>query len=301
MSSKKRKYFNSSIHDLREICNKNKDDKDILAEVYEELTYRKTRGAVELRNKLEAFLDNNKPANPSEAKKQPKKTKEPTKPTNKKQPSNKKPKDSVGFDEPQFTYQHNFTVVQSNQESTSQNTKWQIKLREDKKYELHVSKDADLLDKQVEALDRFIDELKNTGKSNTFITLSNGQKLKEDSSINLYQFTLEDADELFEGASVQITIANNESTAKVASLLDSAVILEFDTDYGNKIDSCTVKVDKTQLLRSLNEKLVKVRAGDVEGFNFELAEKVFYNDGEQKQPELEKNVILGSGNQILNT
>ena len=134
MSSKKRKYFNSSIHDLREICNKNKDDKDILAEVYEELTYRKTRGAVELRNKLEAFLDNNKPANPSEAKKQPKKTKEPTKPTNKKQPSNKKPKDSVGFDEPPFTYQHNFTVVQSNQESTSQNTKWQIKLREDKKY-----------------------------------------------------------------------------------------------------------------------------------------------------------------------
>ena len=64
-----------------------------------------------------------------------------------------------------------------------------------------------------------------------------------------------------------------------------------DTDYGNKIDSCTVKVDKTQLLRSLNEKLVKVRAGEVEGFNFELAEKVFYTDGEQKQPELEKKVI----------
>ena len=44
-----------------------------------------------------------------------------------------------------------------------------------------------------------------------------------------------------------------------------------------------------------------MRAGDVEGFNFELAEKVFYNDGKQKQPELEKNVILGSGNQVLNT
>ena len=32
------------------------------------------------------------------------------------------------------------------------------------------------------------------------------------------------------------------------------MILEFDNDYGAKIDSCTVKVDKTQLLRSLNEK-----------------------------------------------
>ena len=301
MSSKKRKYFNSSIHDLREICNQNKDNRAILAEVYDELTHRKTRGAVELRNKLEAYLDDDKPITPTSSNKQPKTDKTTTNTTKKKQTAQKKSNDSVGYDEPQFAYQHNFSLIQSNQESTSQNTKWQIKLREDKKYELHVSKDADLLDKQVEALDRFIDELKNTGKSNTFITLSNGQKLKEDSSINLYQFTLEDAVELFEGASVQITIANNESTAKVASLLDSAVILEFDTDYGNKIDSCTVKVDKTQLLRSLSEKLVKVRAGDVEGFNFELAEKVFYNDGEQKQPELEKNVILGSGNQVLNT
>ena len=38
MSSKKRKYFNSSIHDLREICNQNKDNRAILAEVYDELT-----------------------------------------------------------------------------------------------------------------------------------------------------------------------------------------------------------------------------------------------------------------------
>ena len=297
MPAKKRKYFSSSIHDLRDICNEHKTNKDILSEVYNELTFRKTRGAVELRNKLEAYLKEDMPSAPTPSNPSPDKTD--TKPTDVKEKPETKPKDSVGYDEPQFSYQHDFSLIDSNEESTCQNSKWQIKLKEDTKYLLSADKDGDLLDKQIEALEKFIDELKNTGKSNTFITLTNGKKIQE-SSVNLYKFILEDAIELFEGASVQITIANNESTAKVASLLDSAVILEFDNDYGSKIDSCTVKVDKTQLLRSLNEKLIKVRAGDVEGFNFELAEKVFFNDGEQKQPELEKNVILGSGNQALN-
>ena len=297
MPTNKRKYFSSSIHDLRDICNEHKSNKDILSEVYNELTFRKTRGAVELRNKLEAYLKEDLPSAPPPS--EPSSDTNETKPTQVKAKPKAKPKDSVGYDEPQFSYQHDFSLIDSNEESTCQNSKWQIKLREDTKYLLSADKDGDLLDKQIEALEKFIDELKNTGKSNTFITLTNGKKIQE-SSVNLYKFILEDAIELFEGASVQITIANNESTAKVASLLDSAVILEFDNDYGSKIDSCTVKVDKTQLLRSLNEKLIKVRAGDVEGFNFELAEKVFFNDGEQKQPELEKNVILGSGNQVLN-
>jgi len=299
-----RKYFKSSILELKDICNKNKSDSDVLAEVHNELTFRKTKKAVELRNKLEAHLNDNSVSKTTTKKTSSKITNKTEKETKKKsviEKPNKRSSDSKGFDEPQFTYQHDFSLIQSNQDSNSQTTKWNIKLKEDKKYLLTVSKDDDLIDKQVEALDKFIDELKNTGKGNTLITLSNGTKLKEESSINLYQFALEDAVELFEGASVQITIANNESTAKVASLLDAAVILEFDTYYGNKIESCTVKVDKTQLLRSLHEKLIKVRAGDVEGFNFELAEKVFYNDGKQKQPELEKNVILDSGNLDLNT
>ena len=170
MSSKKRKYLRSSIIDLREICNQNKDDRAILAEVHDELTFRKTRGAVELRNKLKAYLSDDKTITPASPKKHTKTNKTPTNITKKKKTTPRKSKDSDSFDEPQFAYQHNFSLVQSNQESTSQNNKWQIKLKEDKKYELHVPKDADLLDKQVEALDRFIDELKNTGKNNTFIT-----------------------------------------------------------------------------------------------------------------------------------
>ncbi len=297
MSNKTRKYFRSSINELKDICNTNKSDKSLLTEVYEELTYRKTRAAVELRNKLKAYLDDKTPQSTSPSKATSNKTKSKSAPAKKKKLST--PKGSNVFEEPQFTYQHDFSLIDSNEKSTCQNSKREIKLKEDKKYLLKTNEDDDLLDRQIEALENFIEELKNTGKSNTFITLNNGKKIKE-SSVNLYKFILEDAIELFEGASVQINIANNNSTAKVASLLDSAVILEFDADYGNKIENCTVKVDKTQLLRSLNEKLVNVRAGDIGSFNFELAEKVFSNDGKQKQPELEKNVILGSGKSILN-
>ena len=99
---------------------------------------------------------------------------------------------------------------------------------------------------------------------------------------------------------MEITIANKQATAKVTSLLDSSVILEFDDDHGSTIQSCTVKVDRTQLLRALSEKLIKVRAGDTEDFNFELAEKVFNNSGKQKQPELKKNVKIATDNQKLN-
>ena len=132
MTATKRKYFSSSIHDLRDVCNEHKSNKDILSEVYNELTFRKTRGAVELRNKLEAYLKEDIPSAPPPSEPSLDATK--TKPTQLKAKPKARPKDSVGYDEPQFSYQHDFSLIDSNEESTSQNSKWQIKLREDTKY-----------------------------------------------------------------------------------------------------------------------------------------------------------------------
>jgi superfamily I DNA and/or RNA helicase len=306
-----RKYFRSSIHELREICNSEKDNETALKDVFDELQHRKTPGAVELRDKLEAHFAKGgatKKTNSSSSKQNTTKAKSTTKTsatgaTKTKTATKAKPKssDQSGYDEPiGISYDREFSLIDPEDKAKSQNTKWSVKLREDEKYILSTNKDSDLLDKQIDALGKFIEELKSTGRSNSFITLSNGVKLKENPSINIYRFTLEDAIELFEGASVEITIANKQATAKVTSLLDSSVILEFDDDHGSTIQSCTVKVDRTQLLRALSEKLIKVRAGDTEDFNFELAEKVFNNSGKQKQPELKKNVKLATDNQKLN-
>ena len=57
--NKQRKYFRSSIHELREICNSQKKNDSILKEVFDELQHRKTKGAVELRDKLQAYLSKN--------------------------------------------------------------------------------------------------------------------------------------------------------------------------------------------------------------------------------------------------
>ena len=307
--NKQRKYFRSSIHELREICNSQKKNDSILKEVFDELQHRKTKGAVELRDKLQAYLsknsdesqdnaDSNKKKNSNNKPVDEKKKKTSKKPEESTQP---KPSDQAGYDEPiGVSYDREFSLIDPEDQAKSQTTKWSVKLREDKKYLLSTNSESDLLDKQIDALDKFIEELRSTGKSNSFITLTNGVKLQENPSFNIYKFALEDAIELFEGASVEITIANKQATAKVSSLLDSSVILEFDDDHGSKIESCTVKVDRTQLLRALSEKLIKVRAGELEGFNFELAEKVFHNSGEQKQPELKKNVKLETENQKLN-
>ena len=54
--NKQRKYFRSSIHELREICNSQKNNDPVLKDVFDELQHRKTKGAVELRDKLEAYL-----------------------------------------------------------------------------------------------------------------------------------------------------------------------------------------------------------------------------------------------------
>jgi len=51
--SPQRKYFKSGIAELRDICNQNKENIEVLREVYDELCFRKTRAAVELRDKLE--------------------------------------------------------------------------------------------------------------------------------------------------------------------------------------------------------------------------------------------------------
>jgi hypothetical protein len=307
--NKQRKYFRSSIHELREICNSQKNNDPVLKDVFDELQHRKTKGAVELRDKLEAYLSeggNVKKDKKGSSKKKNSITKQAveTKTANTKKvktSAKSEASDQSGYDEPLgVNYDREFSLIDPEDKAKSQTTKWTVKLREDAKYLLSSNEDSDLLDKQIEALDMFIEELRSSGRSNSFIALTNGVKLKENTSINIYRFALEDAIELFEGASVEITIANKQATAKVTSLLDSAVILEFDDDHGSKIESCTVKVDRTQLLRALSEKLIKVRAGDLEGFNFELAEKVFNNSGKQKQPELKKNVKLETDNQKLN-
>mgnify|MGYP003328655104 CR=1 FL=1 len=61
-----RKYFKSGIAELRDICNQNKENIEVLREVYDELCFRKTRAAVELRDKLEDYLDKNSSKNNTE-------------------------------------------------------------------------------------------------------------------------------------------------------------------------------------------------------------------------------------------
>ena len=63
-----RKYFNSGIQQLRDTCNKNRNDIAILKEVHHELTHRKTRAAVELREKLEAYFKKNNVDKPTTVK-----------------------------------------------------------------------------------------------------------------------------------------------------------------------------------------------------------------------------------------
>ena len=192
-----RKYFNSGIQQLRDTCNKNRNDIAIL-KVHHELTHRKTRAAVELREKLEAYFKKNNVDKPTTGKTEKAGSSKVSKPKapkgksdkkkksdqeNKEDPKPKKSKikkpddfsqDSL-FEEPApQSYDRNFSLVDSAENAQSENTKWATKLKDDKKYLLNLAQNSSILERQIEALDKYILELKSVGKSNTFTTLLNG-------------------------------------------------------------------------------------------------------------------------------
>tara|TARA_A200000113_G_scaffold219143_1_gene227517 strand:- start:957 stop:2354 length:1398 start_codon:yes stop_codon:yes gene_type:complete len=57
LTKDKRKYFSKNILELEKICESEKNNKIKLNEVYDELQHRKTKAAINLRNKLETILN----------------------------------------------------------------------------------------------------------------------------------------------------------------------------------------------------------------------------------------------------
>ena len=287
--SKNRPYFNSSSADLKDIANENKDNPEELKVILYELNHRKAKAAGELKLAIESYLEDQNgfidETLPVQQNLNQESKKSQTPPSNRTQSVS-----DDGNDEPTgFPYDHRFSLIDSQKSSSSQNTKWLTKLYEDDDYKLN--KDDELLSLYIDALGKHIDELKKFGRNNSYVDLIDGKRVHEGEEFNLYSFELEDPLELFEGASVEIFIANSTAKAKVSNLLDHSVVLEFDDNYGEIINSCTVKIDKTQLIRSLHEKLQNVDQGKHSDFNDELAEKVLTNSAEEIEPELEKNII----------
>lgn len=59
MSTNSRKYFSSSIYDLIELFKSNKFNKDIIEDLLDELSFRRSRTAIKLRKEIEAYVNSN--------------------------------------------------------------------------------------------------------------------------------------------------------------------------------------------------------------------------------------------------
>jgi DNA-binding protein Fis len=59
MSTNSRKYFSSSIYDLIELFESNKFNKDIIEDLLDELSFRRSRTAIKLRKEIEAYVNSN--------------------------------------------------------------------------------------------------------------------------------------------------------------------------------------------------------------------------------------------------
>lgn len=278
--NKNRPYFNSSSADIADLVEENINNTDELKIILFELSYRKAKRAKELKAQIESILD----TSPEEIIKTPKVNQQKNISEIKRKAINDK-----GSDEPVQNYDHKFSLVDSKEASNSTEQKWHSTLREDDAYKLDKNKELLLL--YIDALDKHVLELKKLNRNNLLIDLIDGKKINEATEFNLYKFQLEDPLELFEGASVEIFIKNSLAKAKVSNLLDKSVVLEFTENHGNTIERCTVKIDKTQLILSLHDKLKNISQGEISNFNKELAENVIKNTSEDLEPELERNII----------
>ena len=59
MSTNSRKYFSSSIYDLIELFESNKFNKEIIEDLIDELSFRRSRTAIKLRKEIEAYVHSN--------------------------------------------------------------------------------------------------------------------------------------------------------------------------------------------------------------------------------------------------
>jgi hypothetical protein len=108
------------------------------------------------------------------------------------------------------------------------------------------------------ALRLLIQDIKRRGAGAQTISLEDGQRIRLDGAEHAYRFRWQGDEELFEGAAVEIIVAGKTIPGKIVSLGASELVIDADSDLGQTIRSCVLRIDNTAMLVALADRMASI-------------------------------------------
>jgi len=146
---------------------------------------------------------------------------------------------------------------------------------------LEVRKKAPLVEYYCAAVAALVAEIKAKKSGIKMVSLEDGVRVQLDGKEVGYQFPYDDEAVLFEGAAVSVQIGGIRSEGCIVAFMGNRIILSLQTDFGERIGSCIVRIDNTAMLEALRARLESISKGEATHFNVKLAEAVIENKGDE--------------------
>jgi hypothetical protein len=304
-----RPYFKYTGEQIRQVCEKNQNNLEVLKQVFAELQHRSKPKMKVLCSKVEERIEALASCNRSTKTETSQKDNPSKHESRRSQASKQEQYDLFGKDnktqgEPKITTRSATTKAEDSasnkrvkEEPISEHrmgkmrkpgkldgvpTKRQFNFKEDVK--LKFRKDAPLVEQYEAGVKALVAEMRRKKTAFRQIVLENGVRIKLDGKENGYQFPYNEDAELFEGAAVIAVVGGTQSEGHIVAFLGNQIVISLQDDFGPRITACIVRVDNTAMLEALRNRLEKIAKKEVATFNAKLAESVIFNTGDELAP-----------------
>ena len=289
-----RPYFKYSGDQLEKLFSESKNDHETLTQLLEELSHRSTHKMVNLRDRVQAHLQNfskqSETTSGQSSADTSSQTKSQTEAPNKGAGGHgagkgREKKRSQEYHEPyeeEFTYPKTSTAsIRPSGNFTGVPSKFVFSLKHNVKLNLD---NPSLLNRYEQGLKALIQEMRKAGTGTKQVALEKGVRIKIDGHNFGYEFIFDGEADLFEGASVEAVIGSTRCEGQIAAVFGKKLILGLSDDLGEFIESCVLRVDNTAMLEALRKRLEKIGNNEESGFNQKLAGAVVENLGDEEHP-----------------
>lgn len=152
---------------------------------------------------------------------------------------------------------------------------------EKRDFEIDAGQNASRIARFIAALRALVTDMKRRGAGMRTVSLDHGESVALDGHEYGYRFYYEGDADLFEGAKVTIVLGNQTSDGRIVSVFPQEIIVSFDENLGDTINTCVLRIDNTAMIDALAERLEEVRSGEAK-WNLKLADDVLDNRGPQQ-------------------
>ncbi|MFN0196674.1 MAG: AAA domain-containing protein, partial [Planctomycetaceae bacterium] len=139
--------------------------------------------------------------------------------------------------------------------------------------------DSDPLAKKYRvALAALIHEMRTRRTGHQRFPLEDGVCIPTDARGTSYQFNFDEEANIFEGAKIELIVGGRVVKGVLTAIMDKAIIVTLQEDFGEYISLCILRIDNTALLQALHDRIGDIENGTVDPFHAEIAANVLENN-----------------------